>query len=292
MIFHLTSRIHRHEKLFVPGIRGEIARLIRTMVGRTDAELLAYAVMPNHIHVILRQGQTHLSDVMQPLLRRVAHRVQVHHDFEGTVVERRYRDRICTTPEHVREAVVYVHLNPVRARLCGDDLDYDWISHPAYLPGADPAAFGIDPSEQLRVLELFARREGRTRAGLCRDYLAFLGHRRRQDQEPEERLPHPDTRAGDIAWSRHFGQASSSPARIHQDLPDLRDFVMVQLPHLAPGHTMQSLRGSWLPRSAARRRTQIIRAAARHGYKTGKIAELFDVSPAKVSMAKHEAKTE
>ncbi len=287
MIFHLTSRIHRREHLLVPAIRGEVTRLIRTMVGRTDAELLAYAVMPNHIHVILRQGPTQLSGIMQPLLRRVAHRVQAHHDFEGAVVERRYRDQLCATPEHVREAIVYVHLNPMRAHLCGDDLDYDWTSHCAYLPGISPADFGVDPIGQLPILALFAQSEGRTRAGLCGDYLAWLRYRIRQDKNPEERLPRPDTRAGDATWHQHFGQPVGSTFGAERALPDIRDFILAQLPRLAPGHTLESLRGSWLSRPAARSRGDLIRAAARRGYRTCRIAELFAVSPATVSIAKY-----
>lgn len=287
MVFHLTSRIHRREKLIVPAIRSDVGRLIRTMVARTDAQLLAYAVMPNHIHVMVRQGPTHLGGIMQPLLRRVAHRVQAHHDLEGTVVERRYRDRICATADHVREAVVYVHLNPWRARLCGDDLDYEWVSHRAYLPGTDPTWFGIDPGAQLSVLELFAREEGRSRAGLCSDYLAWFGWRMAQEAQTEGSVRKPDTRVGDTAWSRHFRQGPGVSFDPDHTLPDLRDFVLAQLPHLAPGQTLQSLRGSWLRRPAARSRARVIRAAARRGYRTGKIAELFDVSSTTVSTAKY-----
>ncbi|MFW6330926.1 MAG: transposase [Gemmatimonadota bacterium] len=83
MVFHLVSRTHRHEPWFEPALRPGIARLIQDTTGRTDAELMAYAVMPNHIHVLLRQGYDELKDVMQPLLRRVAYRVQQYHGFEG-----------------------------------------------------------------------------------------------------------------------------------------------------------------------------------------------------------------
>ena len=123
-IFHLTSRTHRHEEWFDPGLRTTIVELIHRMVARTDAQLLAYAVMPNHLHIVLRQGRMELAQVMQPLMRRVALQVQRQHGFEGSVVERRFRDTACTTPDHVRMAIVYTHLNPWRAGLCGDDLSY------------------------------------------------------------------------------------------------------------------------------------------------------------------------
>lgn len=296
MIFHLVSRLHRREPWFVPDLRGEVASLIRRMIGRTDARLLAYAVMPNHLHVALRQGQTELGDVMQPLLRRVAHRVQVRHGFQGTVVERRYRDRLCRTADHARETVMYIHLNPWRAGLCDDDLAYPWMTQDAYLSGADPVSFGIDPHVQLSVLELFALGEERTREGLCRDYLRWLRWRMSHGRGSTSGFadldglppPPPESLLATRAWRRHFAgcvqRQGNGPVRTR---PDLRDYVMAQLPRLAPGYQLSDLRGSWLPRPAVRCRKRLIRAAAGRGYRTGKIARLLDISPTTVSLAKH-----
>lgn len=297
MVFHLVSRLHRREPLFVPGLRGEVASLIRRMVGRTDARLLAYAVMPNHLHIVLRQGQAPLGAVMQPLMRRVAHRVQARHGFEGAVVERRYRDRLCETPDHVREAILYVHLNPWRAGLCGDDLDYEWVTHRAYVPGVDPAPFGIDPDAQLPVLGLFAQEDRRSWDGMCEDYLVWLLWRMEQDRlrlgsdggtTAESAGATPDPGPGNRAWRECFGSAGRQPdPGRRRPLPDLHDFVEIQMARLSPKYGLEELRGSWLPRPAARCRTRVIRAVAGHGYPTGKIARLFDVSPAMVSTAKY-----
>ena len=295
-IFHLVSRTHRREAWFTPDLCPVITLLIRKSTAHTDARLLAYAVMPNHLHVIVRQGRMPLSTVMQPLLRRVAHRVQRHHGFEGAVVERRYRDRPCTTPDHVREAIAYTHLNPWRAELCDADLAYEWSSHAAYLPGADPRAHGISPHAQHQVLALFANGPATTRNDLCRCYLRFVDWRIRLDRyraaleagdEPGPPPFAPDTLAGDENWQQYFVSDGVDDPDGIQPLPDIRDFVLNQLTLLAPGLTIDACRGPWLPRRVAKMRQEIMRAAANRGFRTGAIARFFMVAPQTVSRAKH-----
>lgn len=306
MIFHLVSRTHRREPWFTPDLRTEIAGLIRRIIPRSDARLLSYAVMPNHLHIILRQGRAELAGVMQPLLRRLALRVQHHHGFEGGVVERRFRDRPCVTPDHVRDAIIYTHLNPWRAEICGDDLAYPWTSHGAYLPGADPMEYGIRPEVQLQILELFADSDLRSRDELCERYLRLLEWRMRADEyraalaagaPPTLPPARPTTDAGERAWA-HFAISNGGP-RAHRSaaegqgegladksLPGLRDFILAQIDRFAPGLSIATLRGSWCPRSTARVRIQLIRAAAERGFRTGVIARFFDISPQSVSRAK------
>lgn len=295
MVVHLTSRLHRREPLFVPRLRDQTVSLIQRVVGRTDAGLLAYAVMPNHLHIVIRQGQAPLAAVMQPLMRRVAHRVQQWHDFEGTVVERRFRDRLCQSADHVREVIMYTHLNPWRAGLCDGGGGYRWTTHKAYLPGSHPGALGIDPSAQRFVLELFAQGARTSRTDRCQDYLSWLDWRRAQDRKAEledhdwaaDSTPNrPSSRHGDEAWTRHFGMAvpGVEPSCWR---PDLRDFVAAEIARFANGYTMRELSGSWLPRAAARLRARVIRAAARRGYPTVRIANLFQISPTTVSTAKY-----
>lgn len=296
MVFHLTSRLNGREPLFVTGLRQDVVALIRRMMCRTDAGLLAYSVMPNHLHVLLRQGHSTLGSVMQPLMRRIALRVQAAHGLEGRVFERRYRDRLCASPDHVREALMYVHLNPYRAGLCGRELDYPATTHGAYLPGSDPESHGVDPDSQLVVLQLFGQAESRSRDELCGDYLRWLEWRIRQESDDHvaedpagEAGAVPDRGPGNRAWRRHFGhEIRAGEQRPNEpQLPDLRDFVVNWIGSPRLGYKVDQLRGSWLPRDAARARAEVIRAAARRGYRTGKIADFFCVSPSSVSMARH-----
>lgn len=295
MVFHLVSRTHCREPWFDGRLRTTIVELIHQAVARTDARLLAYAVMPNHLHLVVRQGRMTLAEVMQPLMRRVALRVQRHHGIDGSVVGRRFRDWPCASADHIRSAVVYTHLNPWRAGLCGAWLEYAWTSHGAYCPGAHPADYGIDPMAQEQVLSLFADRPYLTRDELAERYLAYVDWRMRADRYREEleagrpvgSMPvRPSTAAGDSAWNHLFGADGDRDAQF-EPLPDLRDFVGRLLRERAPDTSIGELRGRWGPRSASRLRASLVRAAADRGFRTGEIARFFGISPAMVSTLKH-----
>ena len=304
-IFHLVTRTQRHEPLFVRPLRTPIVGLIHSAVQRTDAKLIAYAVMPNHLHIALLQGEDRLTATMQPLLRRLALLVQRHHGIEGRILERAYRDRACRDAEHARTVVAYVHLNPWRAGLCDDALEYPWSSQPAYVAGADPSGLGIDPELRRRVLALYATGAGRSESELCDDYRVWVhrwmqnivARRSKGNEDPAQGAPQgPDvvigegrracTVAGDAAWRRSFGV----PLRPGRDDPrphlDLRDFLLGQLGRLEPGLTLEQLRGSWLPRRPGRARMRLVAAAAERGYRTVDIAAFFNVSPQTVSRVK------
>jgi len=297
MIFHLASRTHRREAWFTAELRSVIVDLIRSTVARTDAQLLAYAVMPNHLHIVLRQGWMELAQTMQPLMRRIAVRVQRTHQFEGTVVERRYRDTPCVSPDHIRSAIVYTHLNPWRAGLCDDDLAYPWTSHAAYLPGADPTLYGIDPAAQEQVLELFADEPDLDRDQLAERYWAHVRWRMDHDRylaalevglPPTTLPPAPSTVAGDRAWLRIFSLPERGAPNGAMPLPDLRDFVRSLAASYDPGLLIGDLRGSWVPRSVARLRARLIRAAADRGFRTCELARFFAIAPQSVSRAKYD----
>lgn len=297
MIFHLVSRTHRREAWFTTELRSVIVDLILSTVARTDAQLLAYAVMPNHLHIVLRQGKMELARTMQPLMRRIAVRVQRAHGFEGSVVERRYRDTPCVSPDHIRSAIVYTHLNPWRAGLCGDDLAYRWTSHVAYLPGADPTHFGIDPEAQQRILELFADEPHLDRDQLAERYWAHVRWRMDHDRHlaaleaghpPTALPPAPPTSEGDRAWLRNYSLPNQGLADGVAPLPDLRDFVRSLAASYDPGLTIGQLRGSWVPRSVARLRARLIRAAAARGFRTCELARFFAIAPQTVSRAKYD----
>lgn len=297
MMFHLVARTHGAARWFVPSLRPTFAGWIEWAVGRTDAHLLAYAVMPNHIHVLLQQGEDELAAVMQPLLRRIANRVQRHFGFGGGVFERPYRDTPCMSADHAREALMYIHLNPLRAGLCGEDLAYLSTTQAAYLPGSDPTLFGLTCAGQLRLLELFALDAPRSRDQLCQDYLTWLRWRLARDgprqsaADPTAERPvvliRPDSTLGDLAWSAHFAvdPATAPPGRPGPGM-DLRDFIASQVHRYAPGISAAQLRGSWLPRRLAQVRRDLIRAATQRGYRTGDLARFFGVSAGTVSKAK------
>lgn len=107
--FHVTARVQGRAAWFT-GVERPLENRILAAPRRSDATLLAYAVMPNHLHLVVVQGSQPLSQLMQPLLTRIALLVQRRTGREGHIFERRFRASPCLDPDYLRNAIAYVHL--------------------------------------------------------------------------------------------------------------------------------------------------------------------------------------
>ncbi len=55
-IFHVTARTQGHAAWFTPDVRDSITAFMASAITGSDARLLAFAVMPNHLHSCCAAG--------------------------------------------------------------------------------------------------------------------------------------------------------------------------------------------------------------------------------------------
>lgn len=300
-VFHLTARTQGHEPFFSETARSRIVEYMAAAVLRTDAQLMAFAVMPNHLHLVVRQGDRPLGYLMQPLLRNTALLVQRSTGLEGHIFERRFGDRPCLDAEHTRNAIVYTHLNPVRARIVADPTAYRWSSHAKYLsPTAGPRCM-IPVLAPETTLGLFAPREGAGIVELRQTYQRYVDWRIQCDERPSTddqggppTLPAtPPILTGDRYWSRKFtvdwntrryaGCAAAAEASI--TVSDLEDIARSVLYDHAPELPLATLRSnSKARRVVSARRAAILRMRIA-GHTGEAIARYLRVTGACVSRA-------
>jgi REP element-mobilizing transposase RayT len=295
--FHLTARLQNRDPLFI-GLEARVVDLIAEAARHGGSELLAFAVMPNHLHLVVVQGRLPLARLMQPLLRRVALLVARSRGREGHVFERRYFDRPCLDASYLRNAIAYVHLNPARANLCGDPAAYPWTSHCAYTSGnVHPA---LIPAGVATGLQLFAGRDGCGADECRRAYCTFVLWRQTMDRfmaaggdEHAWAAPRrPFADAGDRYWAEHLGDAAmlAHPQLLDRGMvarrPDLAAIARTLLdserrPVADLGWLRSGGRGPELVRT---RRVFVSRSLAA-GYTAAQIARFLRVSPSCVSLA-------
>jgi len=96
----------------------------------------AWALIPNHFHLLLRTGPTPLSKVMRRLMTGYAVTFNIRHKRSGHLFQNRYKSVVCEEDAYLLELIRYIHLNPLRAGLVKDlqELDkYHWTGHSAIL---------------------------------------------------------------------------------------------------------------------------------------------------------------
>jgi REP element-mobilizing transposase RayT len=83
----------------------------------TATPCFAWALMPNHVHLLFRTGEVPLSTVMRRLLTGYAQQFNRRHKRHGQLFQNRYKSFLCEEEPYFLELVRYIHLNPIRAEL-------------------------------------------------------------------------------------------------------------------------------------------------------------------------------
>ena len=102
----------------------------------TQTQCYAWALIPNHFHLLLRTGPTPLSKVMRRLMTGYAVTFNKRHKRTGHLFQNRYKSIVCEEDSYLLELIRYIHLNPLRAGLVKNlkDLDkYLWAGHSTIL---------------------------------------------------------------------------------------------------------------------------------------------------------------
>ena len=144
-IYHVYARGNGRDPLFFEdGHRRRFLALMGEHLPAWRVQIVAWCLMTNHFHLAVILDELPLGTPMQRLLSVYAREVNYQRGRSGHLFERRYHADGVTGPGHLRSLIRYIHLNPVRARMCAEPQDYPWSSHRAYLGDPAPAWLSVD----------------------------------------------------------------------------------------------------------------------------------------------------
>ncbi len=156
-LHHVVARGIERRTIFADDIdRQDLVARIAGLAERTGTEVLAWALLPNHYHLLLRTAAAPLSDLMRCLNTGYAVGFNRRHHRCGYLFQNRFKSFLVEAEPYLLELVRYIHLNPVRARLLTlPELDtFPWTGHATLVGRIDR------PWQSTRaVLALFARSE-------------------------------------------------------------------------------------------------------------------------------------
>jgi len=135
---HVTQRGNgRQQVFFSDGDYALYLRLLRDACATARVRCLAFCLMPNHVHVILIPATDDgLRNCLATVHRAYAGRLNSRRHVTGHVWQGRFGS-VPMDDAHLYEALRYVLLNPVRARLVLSAASWRWSSARAYLTGVD-----------------------------------------------------------------------------------------------------------------------------------------------------------
>ena len=98
-ICHVYSRVARGEHVFdEPGEAGEFVRIVKDVRDLDGFSVLAWCLMGNHYHLVIRTGEVVLWRSMARIQGRVARSYNRRHRFFGRLWQSRYKARIIVRP--------------------------------------------------------------------------------------------------------------------------------------------------------------------------------------------------
>jgi REP element-mobilizing transposase RayT len=112
--------------------RTDFTSRLAHILPETGTVCYAWALLPNHAHLLLRTGLAPLAAVMRRLLTGYAIRYNHRHCRHGQLFQNRYKSILCQEDTYLLELVRYIHLNPLRAKVVNDlsELDrYPYSGH-------------------------------------------------------------------------------------------------------------------------------------------------------------------
>jgi len=116
--------------------RANFIKRLSGIIIDTATRCYAWALIPNHFHLLLKTGRVPVSRVMARLLTGYAVSYNRRHSRSGHLFQNRYKSILCQEDVYLLELVRYIHLNPLRAGLVVsiDDLDkYAYCGHGAII---------------------------------------------------------------------------------------------------------------------------------------------------------------
>jgi putative transposase len=135
---HVTHRGRdRKQVFFADEDYRAYLRILRDETRRNGVSIWAYCLMPNHVHMVLQPSTGDgLGRAVGETARRYARASNRRRDHEGHVWHTRYYS-VGLDEQHLLEAVRYVLLNPVRARLRSSADAWSWSSYSAHAAQSD-----------------------------------------------------------------------------------------------------------------------------------------------------------
>ena len=104
--------------------------LLAEHAARCQVALHAYVLMDNHFHLLATpETEDGLPLLMQALGRSYVRYFNNRHGRSGTLWQGRYKSTLIETERYLLACMVYIDLNPVRAGMVAEPVQYPWSSH-------------------------------------------------------------------------------------------------------------------------------------------------------------------
>ncbi len=120
-LHHIICRGAERKRIFRDNKdRDDFLLRLGRLLEESSTQCYAWALLPNHFHLLLKTGDIPIANVMRRLLTGYVVTFNHRHYRHGNLFQNRYKSVLCQEEPYLLELVRYIHLNPLRAKLIAD----------------------------------------------------------------------------------------------------------------------------------------------------------------------------
>jgi REP element-mobilizing transposase RayT len=141
-IYHVFSRGSNRQSIFrYDSDRVDFLDCLERVVARYELVCLAYALLPNHFHLVVETPDGRLSDAMKALNGRYALRFNQRYGRDAHLFKNRFGAVHQEFEPQLLLTLRYVVRNPLEAGLCKEPAEWPWSSYGASVGDVPPPRF-------------------------------------------------------------------------------------------------------------------------------------------------------
>lgn len=132
-IYHIIARgINRQQIFHEDADFRRYLTTLRRIAVESEAAVLGYCLMSNHVHLLFQEGKVGISGIMHRVGASYAIWYNCKYQRSGHVFQDRFKSEQVEDDSYLLTAVRYIHQNPVKAGLVNSPETYRWSSCGAY----------------------------------------------------------------------------------------------------------------------------------------------------------------
>ena len=132
-VYHIMLRGINKEQIFQKNYyKTKILKLLKEIKGEIDFYIIAYCVMDNHLHLLVKVGDEDLKNIMKKLNVKFALYYNRLENRYGYVFQDRFKSEAVENEKYLLGALRYIHNNPIKAALTDNIINYQWSSAKDY----------------------------------------------------------------------------------------------------------------------------------------------------------------
>ena len=132
-VYHCMLRgINKQDIFFDNQDYLKFERILRKSKEKFSYQLYSYVLMPNHIHLEIKEEKQNLFKIMQSI--QISYSIYFNKKYEriGHLFQERFKSNPVESKEYILNLLRYIHQNPEKAGICSSD-KYKWSSYHYYL---------------------------------------------------------------------------------------------------------------------------------------------------------------